>query len=129
MRFEVAPLSGGFMLTGIIGFLFALMFLRSQSLPWATVVVVISSTMLIASMISMTRAPVEEELTLDEHHTERKNRVKKLNYREYKALQEKEKSARITRKRVIKKVTPKRAQAKKKTVKKKVVKKKLVKKK
>ncbi len=84
MRNKIAPLSGGFMLVGIFGFLFAIMFLRNYSLNWAFVIGSISVIVFIASMISTTYAPVEEELTLDEPLSKRKDRVRIYSLKEYK---------------------------------------------
>lgn len=72
LRFKVAPLSGTFMLVAILGFLFSTMFL--WNLPggesYALALAILFSTMFIASVISMTYAPVEDELAIDEHHTQ-----------------------------------------------------------
>ncbi|MCA9477717.1 MAG: hypothetical protein KC535_01055 [Nanoarchaeota archaeon] len=62
---KVAPLSKGFMIASIIGVLLSTMFLPQYSPTWAVTLGVISFVMLIASIISMTHAPVEEELALD----------------------------------------------------------------
>ncbi|MGM5480784.1 MAG: hypothetical protein ACQESE_00055 [Nanobdellota archaeon] len=82
----VAPLSQGFFLASIIGFLIAVMFLSKYSLPWSIVLGVVSAVMFLASMISMTKAPVEDELALDEHVSGRKDRVVVLSKKEYDAL-------------------------------------------
>ncbi len=63
---NIAPLSKGFMITSILGILISTMFLPEYSLTWAVTIGVISFVMLIASVISMTHAPVEDELALDE---------------------------------------------------------------
>ena len=63
---KVAPLSKGFMITSILGILISTMFLPEYSLTWAVTVGIVSFVMFIASVISMTHAPVEEELALDE---------------------------------------------------------------
>lgn len=73
--FKVAPLSGGFMLTGMFGLLFATMFLNQYSLNWAFIVGIVSFSMFVASMISMTKAPIEDELLIDEHIADRKKRI------------------------------------------------------
>ncbi|MFP4195403.1 MAG: hypothetical protein ACLFSN_01425 [Candidatus Woesearchaeota archaeon] len=82
----VAPLSQRFFLTSIIGFLLAVMFIADYSVSWAVVVGIISMVMFLASMISMTRAPVEDELALDEHRSGRKDRVVVLSKKEYEEL-------------------------------------------
>ena len=85
MKQQVAPLSGGFMLLGMFGFLIAVMFVKNYSLDWAFILGSVSAIMFVASMISMTKAPVEEELLLDEHISDRKRRVKIYTLKEYKA--------------------------------------------
>ena len=62
---KIAPLSKGFMITAILGLLISTMFLANYSLTWAVTLGVVSFVMLIASVISMTYAPVEDELSLD----------------------------------------------------------------
>lgn len=54
------------MIAAILGVLISTMFLPQYSLTWAVTVGIISFVMLIASMVSMTKAPVEDELALDE---------------------------------------------------------------
>ncbi len=76
MRFKVAPLSGSFMLVAIFGFLFSLMVLAKASPTWALTIGFLSIIAFIASVISMTYSPVEEELLLDEHHSLRDKRVR-----------------------------------------------------
>lgn len=86
MRFKVAPLSGGFMLISILGFLIATMWLSKLegALDWAFTIGFLSVIMFIASVISMTFAPVEDELAIDEHHTIKKRRVKVVDTRKNK---------------------------------------------
>ena len=84
MRQDIHPLSGGFMLFGLFGFLFALTFLRNYSLNWSFLVGSISAIMFVASMISMTHNPIEDELLIDEHISKRKNRVKIYSLKEWK---------------------------------------------
>ena len=76
--FKVAPLSGSFMLLSMFGILFSTMFLMKYSINWGFIVLFVSSCMFIASFISMTKAPIEEELLIDEHHTERNSRIKRI---------------------------------------------------
>ena len=76
MTTTVAPLSRGFFLVSIFGFLFSIMFLKQYSMTWAFVVGFFSVIMFIASMISTTKGPVEEELLLDEPPEQRKGRVR-----------------------------------------------------
>lgn len=118
---HVTPLPGGFMIIGMFGFLFATLFLGNYSLNWAFIVGTMSIIVFAASMISMTKAPVEEELLLDEHTSERARRVKVYTLKEYKAHKEllaarhkREKEALEENKPVIKskKVTTKKASKK-----------------
>ncbi|MGE0792629.1 MAG: hypothetical protein AB7V77_00450 [Candidatus Woesearchaeota archaeon] len=74
--FKVAPLSGSFMLVSMLGILISTLFLKNYSLNWAFIVGFISICMFVASFISMTYAPIEEELAIDEHHEVRKARIK-----------------------------------------------------
>lgn len=76
MRFKVAPLSGTFMLVSLFGIFFSTMILGKSSLSWAVAIGFLSVIAFIASVISMTYGPVDEELALDEHHTSRKERVR-----------------------------------------------------
>ena len=119
--FKVAPLSGGFMLISIFGFLFAALFLSKYSSTWAFAIGFISAIMFFASMISMTKAPVPEELMIDEHITERKERITIMSKKQYekhiKDLEAKKKKTSKTKSKTKKKVV-------KKTTKKKVGKKK-----
>lgn len=132
MKFEVAPLSGSFLLVSIFGFLFSVFFIANLpgGLPWAWAIGLICFIMFVASMISVTRAPVEEELALDEHYTDRRKRVRYLSYKEMKALdakraeekrkaQQKEQKKRVAAHQTPKKKVTKKAPAKKKIVKKK----------
>lgn len=76
MAFKPAPLSGSFMLFSMLGLLISTMYINKFSMPWAFAIGILSFCMLIASFISMTNAPVEEELKIDEHHKIRKSRIK-----------------------------------------------------
>lgn len=88
MRERITPLSGGFMIVGLFGFLFSVMFLKNYSLNWAFIVGSVSAIVFVASIISTTNAPVEEELLLDEHTSERRRRVKVYTLEEYKEHKE-----------------------------------------
>ena len=89
----VAPLSQSFFLMSIIGFLISVMFLSKYSPSWAMVLGLVSAVMFFASMISMTKAPVEEELALDHHNTGREDRVVVLSKHEYEKLKKAEDDA------------------------------------
>ncbi|MFW5866144.1 MAG: hypothetical protein ACOCU6_03565 [Nanoarchaeota archaeon] len=83
---SIAPLSKGFFLTSIFGFLIAVMFIANYSLAWATIIGILCVVMFLASVISMTKAPVEEELALDEHVKGRDDRVVVMSKKEYEQL-------------------------------------------
>ena len=59
---NIAPLSGGFMITSIVGFLVTITFTMSGriSTSWGFSFTLIFVLMFIASLISMTYGPVEE---------------------------------------------------------------------
>jgi len=60
--FNVAPLSGGFMLTSIIGFLISVMYVYPQSPTWGFTFGGFFVLMFIAAMISMTYGPDTAQL-------------------------------------------------------------------
>ena len=66
MNTKFAPLPGSFMIVALFGFLFAVFFLKDYSLPWTFVVATFSIIMFAASLLSMTFAPVEDELLMDD---------------------------------------------------------------
>ena len=55
---KYAPLSGGFMIASIVGFFISTIYLMELSLNWGIALAMIFIIMLIASIISMTKAPV-----------------------------------------------------------------------
>lgn len=81
--FKVAPLNGGFMLISVFGFLFATLFLAKYSQTWSFTIGFISVLMFFASIISMTKAPVPEELLIDEHISQRKDRITIMSKKHY----------------------------------------------
>jgi hypothetical protein len=83
MAIQIAPLSGKVLLVGMFGFLFSLFVVIPLSLNFGVLLAVFSFILIIASMISTTHGPVEEELALDEHHSERDDRVYTLTKKEY----------------------------------------------
>jgi len=121
MKQNIAPLSGGMMIIGMFGFLIAIMFLKNYSLNWAFILGTISIIIFVASLISVTQAPVEEELLLDEHISERRRRVKIYTLKEYEAheLLMKEKHKRELEE--LKKYKPKPVKTVKKATKKKTL--------
>ena len=58
-EFNVAPLSGGFMLTSIVGFLISAFYLLQQSAKWGFTFVLFFTLLFVASLISMTHSPGE----------------------------------------------------------------------
>ena len=59
---NVAPLSGGFMLTSIVGFLISAIYVMPQSTTWGFTFSAFFVMMFIASMVSMTYGPVSAQL-------------------------------------------------------------------
>jgi hypothetical protein len=56
---NVAPLSGGFMLTSIVGFLVSAFYVFPNSQKWGFTFVVFFTLMFVSSLISMTYSPGE----------------------------------------------------------------------
>ena len=61
-EFNVAPLSGGFMLTSLVGIIISFRIIEPKSPPWGFTFLLFFVLMLVASMISMTYAPVEGQI-------------------------------------------------------------------
>jgi len=65
-EFNIAPLSGAYMITSIIGFLVSIYMIPSSNIPnsntWAFTLVLFFTLMFISSMISMTYAPTDFQL-------------------------------------------------------------------
>jgi multisubunit Na+/H+ antiporter MnhB subunit len=57
--FDVAPLSSGYMLTSIVGFLISVFWVLPKSSKWGFTFLFFFGLMFVASMISMTYAPVD----------------------------------------------------------------------
>ena len=55
---KIAPLSGGFMLTSIVGFIISAVYLYPRSATWGFAFVLLFILMFVASLISMTYSPV-----------------------------------------------------------------------
>lgn len=118
MKRKIAPLSGGFFLLSLLGFFTAIFLLSSISLNWAFIVGGISAMMFFASIISMTAAPVEEELAIEGMNSRRNTRVEILSKKEYDARQKKKsvkRKAKSTSKKIATKKPLKKKVAKKKT--------------
>lgn len=60
-KFKVAPLSGGFMLTSIVGFAASVLFIYKISISWGVTFMVFFAIMFIASLVSMTYNPLPKE--------------------------------------------------------------------
>ena len=71
--FKVAPLPSNFMLVSMLGFIFSAYFLDNTGLKsWAFTFMLVFAVMFIASMISMSKAPLEDEEMLEELAIHRK---------------------------------------------------------
>ena len=66
-KLNISPLSSGFMLTSMVGILVSAFFVYDFSKPWGATFGLFFLAMFIASMISMTYAPVDFD------HRKRKN--------------------------------------------------------
>lgn len=58
-EFNIAPLSGGYMITSIVGFLISAFYILPNSKKWGFAFVLFFILMLVASLISMTYAPTD----------------------------------------------------------------------
>ncbi len=63
-QLNVAPLSGGYMITSIVGFLISAFYILPNSSKWGFTFVLFFSLMFVASMISMTYAPSDWPLKM-----------------------------------------------------------------
>ena len=59
-KIKVAPLSGSFMVTAIVGFLISMLFVFELSPTWGVAFMIFFAVMVVAALISMTKAPVPE---------------------------------------------------------------------
>ncbi|MAG91096.1 hypothetical protein CMO83_00300 [Candidatus Woesearchaeota archaeon] len=64
-EFNVAPLSGGYMITAIVGFLVSAFYIAPNSATWGFTLVLFFILMFVASLISMTYAPTDWPLKMD----------------------------------------------------------------
>jgi hypothetical protein len=60
-KVKIAPLSGSFMVTAIVGLLVSLLFVYKMSYAWGIAFIIFFAIMLVAALISMTKAPVPEK--------------------------------------------------------------------
>ena len=65
MALNVAPLNSTFMLSAILGFLISAIWVYPQAPSWGAAFGLVFLLMFIASIISMTYGPAEEELKMD----------------------------------------------------------------
>ena len=56
---DVAPLSSGYMITSIVGFLISVFMILRKSSKWGFTFILFFGIMFVASMISMTYSPVD----------------------------------------------------------------------
>ena len=64
-EFNIAPLSGAFMITSIVGFLISAFYILPNSRTWGFTFVLFFTLMFVASLISMTYAPSDWPLRMD----------------------------------------------------------------
>jgi len=62
---KIAPLSGSFMLTSMLGFAISLVWVWPASKPFGFTFMIVFVAMFIASIISVTKAPPEDLLKLE----------------------------------------------------------------
>ena len=65
-KFRFAPLSGGFMAMSMIGFLISVFYVYNNWPDWGVAFAAAFIVMFIASVISMTYAPADEFIELEE---------------------------------------------------------------
>ena len=61
---NIAPLSGGYMVTSLVGFLISAFYIMPNSRKWGFTFVLFFTLMFIASLISMTYAPSDWPLKM-----------------------------------------------------------------
>ncbi len=57
---KLAPLSGGFMLASMLGFAISIVWVYPQSISWGIAFMIVFGAMFLASILSLTYAPVED---------------------------------------------------------------------
>tara|TARA_Y100000310_G_C20638562_1_gene792572 strand:+ start:134 stop:373 length:240 start_codon:yes stop_codon:yes gene_type:complete len=58
-KYRIAPLSGGYMMTSIIGFFISVFYIYPNSNPWGFTLGLFFAIMIVDSLISMTYSPTE----------------------------------------------------------------------
>lgn len=76
MKRKIAPLSGSFMLTAIVGFLISAIYIFPRSNPWGFAFSIFFAIMFVAAMISTTYAPIEAEWELENRKPKKKKKKK-----------------------------------------------------
>ena len=64
-EFNIAPLSGGYMITSIVGFLISAFYIAPASATWGFNFVLFFTLMFIAALISMTYSPSDWPLRME----------------------------------------------------------------
>lgn len=72
MAIETVPLKGSFMVTSIVGFIISWMYVLPRNKSWGVTFIIFFVIMFIASLISMTTAPIEAEESLDHKYRKKK---------------------------------------------------------
>ena len=70
---EVAPLSKGFLITSMVGFLVSAVFIYPKDPPWGFTFSLVFMIMFISAMISTTYASVEMEYAIEKKNRNDKN--------------------------------------------------------
>lgn len=66
-KIRIAPLPSTFFLISIVGILVTIAFYGSIGPSWAVAFILVFAAMFTASLISMSRAPIEPEIAMDAH--------------------------------------------------------------
>ena len=64
-EYNIAPLSGGYMITSIVGFIVSAFYISPKSATWGFTLVLFFTLMFIAALISMTYAPSDWPLRME----------------------------------------------------------------
>lgn len=72
MKLDIAPLKGSFMIISIVGFIISAAWVYDLSPTWGFSFCLVFVMMFIASIISMTYAPVPAELQIDHKRKKKK---------------------------------------------------------
>lgn len=72
MQRDIAPLSNGFFITGIIGFLVSVFYIYPRSPSWGFTLIILSAILFLSCIISMRHAPIEAQLAIDDKKKKKK---------------------------------------------------------